>query len=890
MNGTNLFRLILTVLLILWAVFEITPLTDTPFEEYLLEQVTSTVNEEGRVVATQEENHQALETLLSRTRSLVDEHREELGLVEENPYPTVFVGLRQIASDEGIDLSRYYQHINVSDILNLDRRNQTLLNELLARSRGEISLGLDLAGGVALTFEVPEEQLDSDFQMRRIQMDEVRTILVSRVDGLGVAEPIVRLRGSNQIEIQMPGISAQDNPNLAETIGAPAVLELTILHRTARPGVSERAPLGYVEMVQEFEDRQTGEVSQERVYVRRIPVMTGEDISSARPQITETGGYEVTMNFTDEGRQRFANITRQIAEENTPGSIGRLGIVLDGELISSPTVREEINSPSARITGRFSQREAFDLANALSNPLAVELAVVEMYEVGPTLADDARNASLKAGAAAGLLVIIFMIIYYGLSGVVATIAVALNLLLVIGALASFGATLTLPGVAALVLTIGMAVDAAILIFERTREEIQSGKTIANAVTTGFNKSFSTIMDANVTTLITALILVWLGSGPVRGFGITLSIGILATIFCSLVFMRLLMELLVSSGALKNPFRFQIVKSSEIPFLNYGRAAFVASWVAVLIGAIAFALHFDEAFGIDFTGGDQITLTYEQPITSLEIQSAAADAEFEHPDGSRGSFGEVNVFSQTALGSSAEQLIVQTQPGRGAQLFEALVAAFPEAGLEKAGEAQIGSAVGSEVTSSAITSMLLALLAMLLYIAIRFEFGFGLGAVVSSLHDVFMTIGIFFALGEFLNIGSGQFTAPMIAALLMTIGYSINDTIVIFDRIREELQLNPGMNLRRIIHLSITRTLNRTILTSLTTLFAAFTLFLFGTGVITDFALIFVIGIITGTFSSIFIASPVFFWYHRGDRRKVERGEILPSYDWTAEPKQEKSGT
>jgi SecD/SecF fusion protein len=248
---------------------------------------------------------------------------------------------------------------------------------------------------------------------------------------------------------------------------------------------------------------------------------------------------------------------------------------------------------------------------------------------------------------------------------------------------------------------------------------------------------------------------------------------------------------------------------------------------------------------------------------------------------------VNVFFQTPLGADAPIMVVQTEPGKGEQLFGVLDAAYPDAELTNAGFTQIGSAVGSEVTRSAIISLLVALFGILLYIALRFEFGYGLGAVVATLHDMLMTVGLFIILGEFFAIGSGQFTAPMIAAILMTVGYSINDTIVVFDRIREELELNPGMNLMKVVHKSINLVLNRTVLTSLTTLFASFALFIFGAGVIKDFALVFLIGILTGTFSSVFIASPVFYWYHKGDRKSVEKGEILPSYDWTSEKKPEK---
>jgi SecD/SecF fusion protein len=872
MNGTNLFRLIITILVTAWAVTELVPPTGTPFEQYIVSHLSVGENAEG-----EEANLEEFQTLLDRANEQV----EAAGGDATSPYATLYTALLKIAEDESIDLSQYFTDINIQEIKNLKKKNRILMAELLRRSKGEISLGLDLNGGVAITFEIDEGSLSDDNFFRQRQLEDARQVILDRVDGLGVAEPVVRVKGDNLIEVQMPGINTQDNPNIAETIGAPAMLEFKLAHRTQTPRPGAEPPIGFEVKTQEFEDPETGEIREEPVYVKIIPVMTGEIIEEAQPQITQTGGYEVTMNFTGEGRQQFAEVTGQIAAGNTEFNIGRLAIVLDGKLVSSPTVRERINSDSARITGSFTQREAFELANALNNPLAVEMEVAEMYEVGPTLAQDARNASIRAGIFGGTLVIVFMIIYYGMAGLVAMLTVALNLLLVIGALASFGATITLPGVAALVLTIGMAVDASILIFERIREELKLGKSVHNAVVAGYEKAFSTIVDANVTTLITALILVWLGSGPVRGFGITLSAGILATVFCSLVTSRFIIEGLVQIGLMKNPFRLQLFQNTRFNFLDYARKAFAASWALVIIGVISFIFHLDEAFGIDFTGGDEVTVSYEERLSSQDVETVAEEAAYVAESGEALPFGETNIFFQTPLGAQQEVMIVQTEPDKGEQFFTALQAAYPEAGLQEIGMTQIGSAVGDEVTRSAILSILVALLGILLYIALRFEFGYGLGAVVATVHDMLMTIGIFVTLGEIFGLGSGQFSAPMIAAILMTVGYSINDTIVVFDRVREELDLNPGMNLRKVIHHSINRVLNRTVLTSITTLLASLMLFLFGAGVIKDFALVFLIGILTGTFSSMFIASPVFYWYHKGDRKSVEKGEILPSYDWSS---------
>lgn len=878
MNGTNLFRLIVTLLVAAWAATELMPPTSTPFETYISEHVSPAYDAEGNEIRSEQENREAFNELMARAQTRVD----EAGGDATSPYATLYTALLKIADDEDIDLSQYFQDIRIQDIKNTEKKNKILLTELLRRSKGEISLGLDLNGGVAITFEVDENSLSDDTFFRQRQLEDARGVILDRVDGLGVAEPVVRVKGTNLIEVQMPGINTEDNPDIAETIGAPALLEFKLVHRTARPMPGTEPPIGYELKEQEFEDPETGEVREEPVYVKIIPVMTGEIIDEARPQITQTGGYEVTMDFTGEGRRQFAEVTGQIASENTQASIGRLAIVLDGNLVSSPTVRERINSDSARITGSFTQREAFELANALNNPLAVEMEVAEMYEVGPTLAKDARNASIRAGIFGGALVVVFMIIYYGMAGLVAMFTVALNLFLIIGALASFGATITLPGVAALVLTIGMAVDASILIFERIREELKAGKSVHSALVAGYDKAFSTIVDANVTTLITALILVWLGTGPVRGFGVTLSAGILATVFCSLVTSRFILEGLVNANILKRPFRFQLFQNTDFSFLNYARRAFAASWALVIIGAISFIFHYDQAFGIDFTGGDEVTVAYDQRLTSQQVNEVAESAAYLTDNNEEISFGEVNIFFQTPLGAEEPVMIIQTEPGKGEQFFTALLEAFPDANLVEIGLTQIGSAVGEEVTRSAILSILVALFGILLYIAFRFEFGYGLGAVVATVHDMLMTIGVFLTLGELLGVGSGQFSAPMIAAILMTVGYSINDTIVVFDRVREELDLNPGMNLRKVVHLSINRVLNRTVLTSITTLLASLMLFLFGAGVIKDFALVFLIGILTGTFSSVFIASPVFFWYHKGDRKSVEKGEILPSYDWTSE--------
>ena len=852
MTGSILWKSVVSAFVLAWAILNIIPVEDTPFKDYI----------QGKATFKEPE----LSALVQRAQEHSDTGQD----------PTTFIALKRIVDEENINLQQYFPEIDAHDIKNLKKRNDTLMRYLLSESHGKVKLGLDLKGGVAFTFKVKEEDLSEEDWERTEQLSQAKSIIARRVDGLGVAEPVIRIRGENAIEVQMPGLSTRDNPDAVDSLQAPALLEFSLVHRTADPRTTQTGltPPGYVLMIEESENPRTGEIVEQSYYIKKVPEMTGEIIESAYAAPNDFGGYRVLLNFTDEGGKTFANVTRRIAEENArTNSLGQLAIILDDRLYSTPSVKEEIKG-GAEISGRYTQREAVELANVLNNPLEVGLSIVEMYEVGPSLAKDARLASIEAALLGAALVILFMIIYYQSIGFVAMISVTLNIFIVIGTLASFGATVSLPGIAALILTLGMAVDANILIFERIREELKVGKKLMTALISGYDKALSTIIDANVTTLITAGILIWLGTGPVKGFGVTLAIGIGASMFCALIVSRFMLEFLINAGLIKKVMRLSFYKDREINFLDYRRTAFITSWIIVLIGVITLFANFKNILGNDFTGGDEITLHYKQKLKYEEIQRVADD----------GSFGEVNPLYQSIIGEGGEVLKIQTESEVGQSFFASLQETYPNAGLNLVGSTYVGASVGKEVQYSALISFAVALIGILLYVALRFEFGYGVGAVVATIHDVLMTIGLYVLLG-LAGIGSGQFTAPMVAAILMVIGYSINDSIVVFDRIREELTLNPGMNLKKIVNNAINRTLARTILTSLTTMLASLALYIFAAGVIIDFALVFLIGIITGTFSSIFIASPVFFWWHKGDRRHVEeQHDIVPKRDWESSGK------
>ena len=844
MSGTILWKFLLTAGTLFWCLASITPLQDRPFEDYLRSQVTADVAD--------------FEAIYARAEARVTERQA----------PTLFIALRDLGKEEGINYAEFFPQINLRDVANQNKRNDIFLKHLLRSAQSNLRLGLDLKGGVGFTLKIDEtaqSELSSWEQAQQLQ--DAISIMARRLDGLGVAEPLIRPRGSDAIEIQIAGLSTKDNPEVIDSLKKPAKLEFRAVHPTESPNITNfnQPPVGYELLAEEIEDSRTGEVYERNYFVKRIPEATGEIVEDAFVSQTQNGGFQLNLEMTADGADIFRQVTERLL--NKP-----LAIVLDGKLYSAPNVNGVL-SKSAQITGSFSQREAIDLANVLNNPLSVELRVDEVYEVGPSLAAGSRESSVSAAQWGALLVVIFMLVYYFIGGVVAVLSALVNIAIVLGVLASLGATLTLPGVAALVLTLGMGVDANILIFERIREELKAGKQIKHALAGAFEKVTSTIVDANVTTLITASILIWLGTGPVKGFGITLAIGICASIFCALLVTRFLLDFLVHRLGCEKVLGLDVFTHKKLDFFRWRKPAFVISWLIVLTGVVSVALHHDAIMGIDFTGGDEITVSFDQRIGIDGINAAAAEA----------NFSQVNPVYQSLIGEDREVLKIQTPYDQSRAVLGALQSAFPDANLNEDGVTQIGAAVSNSIQKNALFSVLAALVGILLYVAIRFEVGYGVGAVVATIHDVLMTVGIFVLFGQLGWFVSGQFTAPMLAAILMIVGYSINDTIVVFDRIREELSLNPGSNLRSIINLAISRVFPRTLLTSVTTLLAATALYIFGAGVINDFSFVFIIGILTGTFSSVFIASPIFFWWHKGDRRHVEERELTPKrYEWEAE--------
>ena len=822
-------RLWITLVVLVAGLFQLMPFETKPFDAFLVSKVKH--DKEGFL-------------------RLLDQAKAG---VQAKEYGHLSLALATLCQKQNLDLSTFFPQYNVSDIKNLTKKNQALLQFLLKKSQCVFKEGLDLRGGVVFTLEINENALvgKGDWEKQQLIQKGV-DVITSRVDALGVSEPIVRARGERCIEVQLPGLSLEANPHIMQALKKPAKLEFRLVNDAIGP--NDAVPLGYERLFLSQED-QEGQEQQIPIVVKRLPEMTGKSVREAHCVLDGYGKPEVSLRMTSEGKQLFATITKKNLNK-------RLAIVLDGKVCSAPVIRSEITEGQASISGKFTQREALELANTLNNPLEFELDLSEIYEVGPSLAASAKTSAIYAALVSVVFVMALLVFYYRGAGLTSALTLILNFVFIVIAWASIQVTITLPSITALALTFGMAVDANILILERVREEMRAGKDAVVSLLLGHKKAFVTILDANITTLLTAVLLIWFGTGPVKGFGITLGIGILTTLFSVLCFNRALFEILARKERFSLPLKSWLGDVSY-DFMKHRWHAIAVSIGLFIIGCVATGIRGKSILGIDFVGGDELVLSYEKPVDGQVIRQFAK----------RSNLGEVNAVYQRQSGAS-NFLKLQTEKGKSATVLAALQKEFSDSQFKQVAQVHIGATVSKEVQKNAIISVIFALMGILLYVAFRFEFSYGFGATIALLHDTLITIGLYIALGH-------QFTAPMVAAVLMVIGYSINDTIIIFDRIREELKRNIQLNLAQVMNLAINKTLSRTLMTSLTTFIPAVFLYVFCSGVVSDYALVFLLGILVGTFSSIFIASPIFYFWNRGNRNNIAKPseDDEATHDW-----------
>ncbi len=797
--------------------------------------------------------------------------------------------------------------------------------------KDKIRLGLDLKGGTSFVVKIDRELVEQEIRARapnlpdeqvKAEVDEVLNgaqaraleVMRNRVDNLGIDEPVIYPGKDNRIVIQLPGIDEQKREEAERSIKSLAFLQFRMVHEDNGRLVGELfeqglAPEGYrivrlsTGTFYKEDPAYTGardtvyrarvgrfhipdpayellmekaEADNQTVYrpyfVKRRHELSGEYLKSAGVDYETLGQPVVTLRFDGKGAKLFANVTSDYApggpRNPDPQSFRQLAIVLDGTLYSAPTIREGIYGGRAQISGSFSQREAILLANILNaGSLPAPVRIVEKRFVAPSLGSDSIHSGIRAITIGAVVVVVFMAGYYLLCGVVADIALVLNMLLLplgmiaaagfLGIFASEGGgggpiklpVLTLPGIAGILLTIGMAVDANVLIYERIREEKESGKRVWTAILAGYDRAFLTILDANLTTLLAGVILFVFGSGPIRGFSVTLCAGILVSMFTALVVTKLIFGLFaerLGMGALR---MLSVLGHTAIDFVGKRRLAIGGSILVILVtwGLLVYNGVQDptRVLGVDFTGGVSVTLKVNERVPMAEVRGALAgagltEAHLQYQDEMEQGG---DIFLQVKAAAAAEG-----QPRVADVVARTLAETFPDKGFVVWQDDEVGPQIGAELTRRAVWSIVFSLVGMIIYISWRFELGFAMGAIVALAHDVLITTGLYTLFGR-------QISLTIVAALLTIVGYSVNDTIVIFDRIREDLKLEKNRSFVDLCNLSINQTLSRTILTSLTTLLTALAL---------------LIGIVAGTYSTIFIATPVVLWWHHWRKPEFEK--------------------
>ena len=664
----------------------------------------------------------------------------------------------------------------------------------------DIKLGLDLAGGVSITYQAKEENPSAE------DMSDTIYKLQQRVQNYST-EAEVYQEGSNRINVDIPGVSDAN----------------AILEELGKPG-----SLIFVD-----EAGQT--------------ILNGNQVATAKPVITDENGikkYMVDLTFTDDGKTVFADATTK--------NVGkRIAIIYDGKIYSNPVVNEPITQGQCQISGMTSYEEAETLASTIRiGSLSLELEELRSNVVGAKLGQEAISTSLKAGAIGFGIVAVFMIIVYLVPGLAAVIALSLYVGLILILLSAFSVTLTLPGVAGIILSIGMAVDANVIIFTRIKEEIGLGKTVQSAIKSGFNKALSAIIDGNVTTLIAAGVLFWRGSGTVKGFASTLAIGIVLSMITALFITKFILNALFNLGFQDPKFYGTKTDKKTIDFLGKRKIWFAVSLLVIVIGLGGLVVNKTQTgdvlnYSMEFKGGTSTNVTFNEDMSLEDISSKVVPVV-------ENVTGDAQVQTQKVAGTN--EVIIKTKTlsvEERQNLDQAMVDNFGVE-AEKITAESISGAISKEMKQDAFIAVIIATICMLLYIWFRFkDIKFAGSAVLALLHDVLVVL-TFYSLLKW-SVGS-----TFIACMLTIVGYSINATIVIFDRIRENLKVNSKMELSEIVNLSITQTFTRSINTSLTTFVMVFVLFILGVSSIREFALPLMVGIVCGTYSSVCITGSL--WY------------------------------
>ncbi|BDS04997.1 protein translocase subunit SecDF [Oceaniferula spumae] len=729
--------------------------------------------------------------------------------------------------------------------------------------------GIDLIGGSSFTLRVQPSK-DSNGEPVPVSSNAVQQAIKTvedRLNAFGTSDLLIIAQGDDRILVQMPGVTPEAAKNVRDTLEKIAKLELKTVHpesrlladRVAADPDNEIVPGYELKVLRDTDD--DGKATSENILISRRAALDGSYVVHAQELYGPYEG-ELSVELNNDGATKMFDLTKQMTHGRD-----RLAIVLDGEVLSAPVVQASL-SQKFQISGMADAAEAKSLAAALLNPLKNPLLVEEQRAVSATLGKETVHQGISAGIAGLGLTMIFVLVYYRFAGVIALIGLVFNIVILFGTMAMFGFTFTLPGIAGIILTIGVAVDANVLIYERLREELAAGKSLKAAITAAYEKAFSAIFDANITTLITALILFWRASGTVKGFAVTLTIGILASMLAALLCTRVLFWWGSDKGVIKKLNFMSLIPKRAVDFLGLRKIAFTVSIVLFLAGIGAVVSKGDKAMGIDFTGGAQMIFQFEgdvkidqteahDVIESLSLTKAASSYEETNAAGnhlltvrcSEQDVAKIEDALRKEFPALQEQ--VPAVDNNGQPLLDGENKQKLEYKWQMNVET-VSAALGKEFLTTAVWALLIGLFAILIYITIRFEFSFALGAFTALFHDILICLGIVVLSGVELSL-------IHVGAFLTIAGYSINDTIVVFDRLREDLKTKRG-EVKDVMNNAINTTLSRTILTSLTTFVAVLVLYIYGGTALRDFSFTIMIGVIIGTYSSIFIASPiVYLW-------------------------------
>lgn len=700
-----------------------------------------------------------------------------------------------------------------------------------------INLGLDLRGGMHLLLKVDTAHLSA--QAKEDAADRAIEVIRNRIDQFGVRETSIQKQGQDEIVVQLPGVT--DRNRAIEIIGKTALLEFKLVSNDLdklKQAIQSNVPEGF-ELKYSQEDN-------EPLLLEKQAVLTGDALTSASVRFSQSEFNEpvVGLEFNAQGAKQFAQITAD--------NIGkRLAIVLDGKIQSAPRIKEAIPSGEAVITGRFTVEQAQDLAiilrvGALPAPMHIE----EERTVGPLLGQDSINKGIKASIIGSILVFAFMAIYYLLAGIIADTALLLNLLIILGGLGilpvlfpGVSATLTLPGIAGIALSLGMAVDANVLINERIREELNTGKTLRTAIANGYDRAFSAIFDSNITTLIAAFLLFQFGTGPIRGFAVTLTIGLIASMFTAIVVTRTIFEILLSRGLLKSLPMLRLIKETKIDFIGKRRIFYAISIIVIALGLIFFFKKGKQAYGIDFVGGELQEYSFNTPVTIDAVRQVLKEL-------------DLGLASIQQFKDNPNAVLIRTSVNKTDIITKKLKERFPDQDMQILRIEHVGPVAGKHLKTKAVHALIWSLVGILIYVAFRFKhINFAVAGVIALFHDVLVALG-------FLAVTGRQIDLLSVTAFLTIAGYSINDTIVIYDRVRENSHLLRKQSLYELINLSVNQTLGRTLLTSGVTLLIVFAILFYGGEVLSNFAFALLVGFISGVYSTVYIASPLVLAWNR----------------------------